>query len=85
MHGSLSAAHEDRQMVDKTRRKSRNKLTHGTGFDDNRGSRKGNAISSPIDPRITGLVRLLARKAAERDFARFARRNESEDPLPGKN
>ncbi|MCB1471232.1 MAG: hypothetical protein KDK08_29610 [Rhizobiaceae bacterium] len=72
-------------MVDKPQRRGKKALTGGTGFDDNRGSRKGNAISSPIDPRITGLVRLLARKAAERDFARFARRNESEDPLPGKN
>ena len=72
-------------MVDKAARKDRKKLTNETGFEDNRGSKKANSVSPHIDPRIVSLVRLLARKAAERDFARFARHSESGDPRPGKN
>lgn len=60
------------------------KLTDEIGFEDNRGSKMARSVSPDIDPRIVGLVRMLARKAAERDFARFARLSESANPRPRK-
>ncbi len=72
-------------MVDKRSRKDSKTLTDGTSFEDNRGSKKASTVSPDIDPRIVGLVRLLARKAAERDYARFVRLNESTNPKPRKN
>lgn len=72
-------------MVDKKSRKDRKALTDGTGFEDNWKSKRARMMSPDIDPRIVGLVRLLARKAAERDFARFARLSESAHPKTRKN
>ena len=72
-------------MVDKKSRKDTMTLTDGSGFEDNRGSKRARMMSPDIDPRIVGLVRLLARKAAERDFARFARLSESANPKKRKN
>lgn len=85
LSGLLIAALEGTAMVDKRTKKDTKALTSETGFEDNRGSKKASSISPHIDPRIVSLVRLLARKAAERDFARFARQSESGNPRPGKN
>lgn len=64
-----------RQMVDKKKRKDRKALTDGMNFSDNQGSKRAHVQSSDADPRIVALVRMLARKAAERDYARHVRRN----------
>jgi len=61
-------------VVDKKRQKGKRALTDGLDFGDNRG-RNGAKVQTPeADPRIVGLVRMLARKAAERDYARVVRR-----------
>lgn len=72
-------------MVDKKTRKDRKTLTDGTGFEDNRGSKGAKVVLPDIDPRIVSLVRMLARKAAERDFARFVRLSESANLKTRKN
>ena len=68
-------ARKDRQMVDKKDWKGRKALTDDLNFGDNRGRSRANAQTPDADPRIVALVRMLARKAAERDYAHYVRRN----------
>lgn len=61
--------------MDEKKRKGRKALTGGLEFGDNRGSKRMGTQTSGADPRMIALVRMLARKAAERDYARHVRRN----------
>ncbi len=63
--------------------KGRHKLTKDGKISDNLGSKGASVSLPPADPRILAFVRMLARKAAERDYARHIRRNGStHDSLP---
>lgn len=64
-------ARKDRQMDKKKRRKGKETLTDGPKSGDNQINYKTSASSSGTDPRILALVRFLARRAAEKDFAQL--------------
>jgi hypothetical protein len=63
-HKSIALAYEQ------TRKRRRDNLTRN---DKNRetGKKRAPNKSAPADPRLVALVRLLARRAAERDYARL--------------
>lgn len=61
--------------MDGEKKEGRKALTDGMNFSDNRGSKRAIVQTSDADPRIVAFVRMLARKAAERDYARHVRRN----------
>ncbi len=50
-------------------------MTKDGKISDNPGSKGATVSLPPADPRILAFVRMLARKAAERDYARHVRRN----------
>ncbi len=62
-------------MANKEEREGKKILTGGLESSDNRRSKRMVTQTSGADPRIVAFVRMLARKAAERDHARNVRRN----------
>lgn len=59
------------------KRQGRRKLTDGGGISNNHESNGAQLHLPPADPRILAFVRMIARKAAERDYARHIRQNGS--------
>lgn len=62
-------------MVDRKVKRGKKALTGVSSSGENRGSKEAHVQASDADPRIVALVRMLARKAAERDYDRHVRRN----------
>lgn len=63
-HKSIALAHEQ------TRKRRRDNLTRN-GKNKETGKKRAPNKSAPVDPRLVAFVRLLARRAAERDYARL--------------
>lgn len=59
-------------------------LTDRTKNDDNQKAESPNETTAPLDPRIVEIVRFLARRAAEKDFAEAVARQENNKNEDGK-